>query len=174
MKASDDIYNSEFDEVDGNFIHKTAIINSNVKLGTGNRIGAYTVIGSNGEVRGVQHDHFYGTVEIGNDNLISEHVTIQTPQPRDAVTRIGSRNLITAHSHIGHDAQIGNDTEICISTIGGYAEICDGARIKMNAVIRNRVRVGCAATVGMGAVVVKNVPYGATVYGNPAREHTKE
>ena len=49
---SKDIYNSEIINTDGNFIHRTAIIYPNAKLGKGNHIGAYTVIGSNGEIRG--------------------------------------------------------------------------------------------------------------------------
>ena len=35
--------------------------------------------------------------------------------------------------------------------------------------IRQGLSIGPGATVGMGAVVTKNVPAGATVAGNPAR-----
>lgn len=172
MENCDNIYNQDFiEDGNGNRIHKTANVNSNVTLGKNNTIGANCTIGSNGEIRNTKFEDFHGTVVIGDNNDIHELVTIQTPKDEGAVTRIGNRNLITAHSHIGHDAIIEDDCEICISVIGGYAHICEGARIKMNSTIRNRVMVCKAATVGMGSVVVKNVPYGATVYGNPAKEH---
>jgi UDP-N-acetylglucosamine acyltransferase len=163
------IYNQEFINIDGNWIHKTAIVNDNVQMGKGNRVGAYSVIGSYGEVRGMKPEDFKGKVIIGDNNVISELVTIQTPV--DGVTRIGSNNIITAHSHIGHDAQIGDWCEVCISCIGGYAKISNFAKVKMWSVIRNRKSVGTGATVGMGSVVTSHIPDNVLVYGHPAKEN---
>lgn len=152
-----------------NDIHPTAIIYDCVDIGKGNKIGAYAVIGSNGEIRNCKE--FNGRVVIGDGNVISEHVTIQRPSASDAATYIGSRNLIMAHSHIGHDAIIGNDTEICTtSVIGGYAIVKDGAKVKLHCVVRNRITVGVGSIVGMGSVVTKDVADGAVVYGNPAKQ----
>jgi UDP-N-acetylglucosamine acyltransferase len=123
----------------------------------------------------VKHDEFHGQVIIGDGNIISEHVTIQAPKEKGSVTRIGSRNILMAHVHIGHDATVEDDTEICTSTvIGGYAIISKGAQVKLHCVVRNRIRVGQASKVGMGSVVTRDVPYGAVVYGNPAKSHDKE
>ncbi len=170
MNMSDKIYNQSFINVDGNYIHQTAIIYPNVKLGTGNYIGAYSVIGSNGEIRGVNQNTFEGFVSIGNNNVISEHVTIQRPYNR-AATYVGDNNIIMAHSHIGHDAIIGNNTEICTGVIiGGYAIIKDDVKLKLGVTVRNRITVNKGALVGLGGVVVKEVKAGAVVYGNPARE----
>lgn len=175
MTTKDDIYNSDFLEIGGNMIHKTAIINSNVQIGTGNRIGAFTVIGSHGEIRGTNPDEFKGIIKIGNGNVISEHVTIQTPLEAGAVTEIGHNNIIMAHAHIGHDAKIGSNTEICTTcVIGGYAEIGDGAKVKLHSVVRNRKKIGPGALIGMGSVVTKDIEPGAVVYGNPATDHKKD
>jgi len=166
-------YNSDFINVDGNDIHKTAIVYPNVKLGKGNVIGAYCVIGSNGEIRGVKQSDFKGSVIIGDNNVISELVTIQRPKDLGSITSIGDNNIIMAHSHIGHDAKIGNDCELCTGTIiGGYASILDGAIIKLGSTIRNRKTVGVDSLVGMGSVVVSDVLDGAIVYGNPAKSRT--
>ena len=54
----------------GNDIHYTAIIYPNVKMGKGNKIGPYCVIGSDGEIRDCKN--FEGFVEIGDNNVISE------------------------------------------------------------------------------------------------------
>lgn len=76
-----------------------------------------------------------------------------------------------AHAHLGHDVTVGDNCEICTGVIlGGYSTIEDGARIKLGVTVRNRLKVGKDAVVGMGAVVVKNVTAGSTVVGNPAKE----
>ena len=165
-------YDTEWINIDGNHVHRTAIIHPNVKMGTGNWIGAYSVIGGNGEIRGVDQKGFEGSVWIGNNNVISEHVTIQRPYTGGSATVVESNCIIMAHAHIGHDAYIGDKVEICSAVVvGGHATIDDGSRIKMRAVIRNRVIVEFGTTVGMGAVVTKNTMYNTTVYGNPAKEH---
>ncbi len=164
-----ELYNHDFIRIDGNSIHKTAIVYPNVKLGKGNVIGAYTVIGSNGEIRGVKQDSFKGTVTIGDNNVISEHVTIQRPH-NTTTTYVGNGNIIMAHSHIGHNAIIGDGCEVCSGVIiGGHAIIKNGAMLKLGATIRNRITVGVKALVGLGSAVVKDVPDGAIVKGNPAK-----
>ena len=166
-----DIYDSDWINTDGNYIHHTAIINhAFVEMGTGNVIGPYTCIGTNGEIRGKHFKEFKGKVVIGDNNTISEHVTIQRPLKKGSETNIGDDNIIMAHSHIGHDAVIGDDCEIssgCI--IGGYAFISDKVKLKLGVIIRNRIDVGISAIVGMGSVVVKDVGANQVVYGNPAK-----
>lgn len=151
-----------------NKIHSTAIIHDCVEMGENNTIGAYAVIGGDGEIRGTEL--FEGKVIIGSNNRISELVTIQRPSTSGAVTQIGDGNIIMAHSHIGHDAKIGSHCELSTGTIiGGYATIKDGAKLKLNVTIRNRKTIGSGAIIGMGAVVVKDVPSGETHVGNPAK-----
>lgn len=151
-----------------NKIHPTALIHDCVEMGENNTIGAYCVIGGDGEIRGVEN--FEGNVVIGSGNKISELVTIQRPQQSGKITYIGSNNIIMAHVHIGHDAVIQSDCEISThSVIGGYAIIEQGAKIKLNCTIRNRKTVGKNAIVGMGSNVVSDVPANTTVKGNPAK-----
>ena len=152
----------------GNEIHETAIIYPNVIMGKGNKIGAYSVIGSNGEIRGC--DTFEGIVEIGDNNVISELVTIQRPKDVGTKTKIGSNNMIMAHSHIGHDVVIGDNCEISTSSVvGGYVTIGNNSKIKLNVTIRIRKTIGVICVVGMGSVVVNDVESNTIVVGNPAK-----
>ena len=47
--------------------------------------------------------------------------------------------------------------------------VCDGASIGANATILPSIIIEQDATIGAGSVVTKNVEYGNTVKGNPAR-----
>lgn len=58
-------------------------------------------------------------------------------------------------------------------TCNGWVEIEDGVFVGAGAVIRNgspdrRLKIGAGAVIGMGAVVLKDVPAGVTVKGCPA------
>ena len=164
---SDELYDPMF-RYRGNDIHETAVIYPNVIMGKGNKIGPYCVIGSDGEIRDCKE--FSGNVIIGDNNIISELVTIQRPKDKDKSTIIGSNNIIMAHSHIGHDAVIGDNCEISThSIIGGYVIIGDNSKIKLNVTIRNRKTIGDNCIIGMGSVVVKDVESNTTVVGNPAK-----
>jgi len=164
------LYDYDYINVDGNWIHKTAIVTDAVTMGTGNVIGAYAVIGSNGEMRNTEPDAFQGGVIIGNNNTISEHVTIQRPYEENEFTVIGDNNILMAHSHVGHHVRIYDNCEICTSVVlGGYCRIGYGSKIKLGAIIRNRVTIEREVTIGMGSVVTKDIPALTTAYGNPAR-----
>lgn len=148
-----------------NQIHPTAIIHTNVTLGEGNTIGAYCVIGGDGDIRGKKD--FNGTVTIGNNNRFSEGVIIH--RGTEGETYIGDNNFIMSGVYIAHNVEIGDDCEVCAnSTIGGYAKIKSGAKLKMNCTIRNRKQVG-NSVIGMGSVVVCDVPDGEIWLGNPAK-----
>jgi acetyltransferase-like isoleucine patch superfamily enzyme len=90
-------------------------------------------------------------------------------------TKIGARSWMLQHSHVGHDAIVGMDVEICTgAVIGGHCILLDGCKIGLNATVLPKVRIGRGARVGAGAVVTKNVPDGEVWAGNPARRLEKQ
>lgn len=161
-----EIYDVDYINTNGNYIHETAIIGENVKLGKGNIIMPYAVIGQIGFIRGVKKHK--GIIEIGNDNKIGCHVCIMSPDKGKTI--IWNNNLIMNLVNIAHNVWIKNNCEIGAGTIiSGHVLIEHDANIKVGVVIRNRKTIGEYATIGMGAVVVKDVEPHESVIGNPAR-----
>lgn len=106
-------------------------------------------------------------VEVGSNTCIDRGAL--------ADTIIGDYTKINNLCHIAHNNKIGKNVMItgCVN-ISGSNVIDDGAWIAPNSSIRGWVHIGEGATVGMGAVVVKDIPEHETWVGNPARKLEKK
>ena len=101
---------------------------------------------------------------IGVGNYIQEAVQIQ------AEVSIGDNSSIHMGTLIGHETRIGNSTFIAHAvSISGLVEIGDGVTIGTNSTINQRIKIGNWATIGAGAVVIRDVPDYAVAVGNPAK-----
>lgn len=104
-------------------------------------------------------------VELGKGNIFESKVYFGSDIRVDDFVTIGALTII------GHDVHIGSYAHISsFVMIGGWAEIGPGATIHPHATILPKVKIGEGATVGAGSVVVRDVPPGVTVLGNPARK----
>lgn len=108
-------------------------------------------------------------IEIGLGSIICPFASITT----DA--KIGRHFHGNIYSYVAHDCVIGDFVTfapmVCCNGnvhIGDHAYIGTGAKI-LQGKPGKPIRVGRAAVVGMGAVVIEDVPDGATVVGCPAK-----
>jgi sugar O-acyltransferase (sialic acid O-acetyltransferase NeuD family) len=84
--------------------------------------------------------------------------------------RLGAHVTMLSHVAVNHDAIVGDFTILAShAAIAGRAELGAACYVGMGARIIQDGRVGAGAMVGMGSVVIRPVPPGATVAGNPAR-----
>lgn len=159
---------------DGNVVGPYAVITGPCRIGDGNWIGAHAVIGSAPEIYGHDQGLPWGGetadagVEIGDGSVIREFVTVH--RGTHAPTRIGSRCFVMNKVHFGHDAIVGDDVTLSVSTIlGGHVEIGAGANLGLATVVHQRRIVGPGAMVGMGSIVTRDVPPYGKAFGSPAR-----
>lgn len=88
-------------------------IGNNVSILNGARIGENCQIHSGAVLGGIPQDLKYNgeytLLEIGNNTIIREFVTINKGTSSKGKTIIGEHNLIMSNAHIAHDCAIGNN-----------------------------------------------------------------
>lgn len=155
---------------DDNHIGVNTIIINNVIVGNGNMLAGSASIGSLGEM-GTKGDVFLenGKVIIGNNNVIREFVTINSPV-RKATTSIGDLCYFMARTHIPHDAEVKNNVVMATnSLIGGGTIVYDHAYIGLGSITHQWIDIGESAMIGLQAAVTKHVPPFCIITGIPGR-----
>ncbi len=150
-------------------VHETAKI-QHCEIGEGVYIGDYCIVGDMAENRETWGNEPVFGVEIKDGAILAKLVTVDAGTIRNTV--IGKRTMLMAHSHVGHDALIGEDVTIaCGAKVGGLVVIEKGCNIGLNAVIHPRQHIPPYCMIGAGSVVTKTAnmkPFGIWC-GNPAR-----
>lgn len=85
-------------------------------------------------------------------------------------TLIG-KAFIGSQVHVGHDSAVGDGCSIHAGVvIGGFVVIGEGTKVGLGSTIRPHRTIGRDVYIGMGSVVVSDVPDGEVWFGNPARK----
>src|ERR1035437_9467764 len=98
-------------------------------------------------------------VEIGDNTIIREHVTVHRGTKDKFKTSVGKNCLIMNGVHIAHDCIIGDGVIIATNTgLAGHCIIEDYAIIEGMVGVQQFVRIGTHAFIAGGSLVRKNVP----------------
>jgi UDP-3-O-[3-hydroxymyristoyl] glucosamine N-acyltransferase len=167
--------------VDGNVsidagakIGKCVIISGDVEIGKNVKIGSGTVIGHDGfnysrDNKGTPHEFPHiGKVLIGDGVSIGANCTIARGSLSD--TFINNDVKIDDQVHIAHNVNIDKNVLIAAgAVISGSVIIGNNVWIGPNASLIDHINIGNNSKIGVGALVMKNIPENATVAGNPGR-----
>jgi UDP-N-acetylglucosamine acyltransferase len=103
--------------------------------------------------------------EIGDENTIRECVTISRGTAKGGgITRVGSKNLLMAYVHIGHDCVVGSGCTLAnAATLAGHVIIEDFATVGAFSPVHQFCTVGKYAFIGGGTIVTQDVlPFSLT------------
>lgn len=83
---------------------------------------------------------------------------------------IGNFVNLNSLSILGHDITVGDFSQIgSFVFVGGGVQIGEGVTIYAHACILPGIKIGNNAVIGAGSVVIRDVPAGVTMFGNPAK-----
>jgi UDP-N-acetylglucosamine acyltransferase len=144
-------------------------IMGHVNIGERNQIYPGVVIG--GEPQDLSYAGTPTRVDIGDDNVIREGVTINRGTEKEAgVTSIGNHNFLMACCHIAHDCHLGDHIIIANGTLlGGHVHIQSHASLSGAVAVHHYTTIGSFSFVGGLSRVLHDVPPFMLVEGQPAR-----
>jgi len=87
-------------------------------------------------------------------------------------TVVGVGSIVNTGATLDHDNFIGPYVHICPGVhMGGNVVVKEGAHVSIGCSVRDKVCIGKWSVVGVGSVVVKDIPNNVVVYGCPAKVH---
>ncbi len=169
---------------DGVEIGAYSVIGPQVKIGKNTKILSHTVIEGKttiGEDNIIYHHCALGTapqdltyadeptiLEIGNGNLIREFVSINRGSlKQDGLTKLGSRNMLMAYCHLGHDVILGDDIRIVNScNLAGHVTVGNKVILSGGTSVGQFISIGQGAFIGGHSGIDKDIPSFCTALGN--------
>ncbi|MCH5375218.1 MAG: acyl-ACP--UDP-N-acetylglucosamine O-acyltransferase [Planctomycetes bacterium] len=147
-----------------------AIIHSQTRIGANNVIGAHAVIGGD-----PQHAAYAGSdsfVEIGNDNVLREFVTVNRAFEPGAATRIGSNCFLMTGVHVGHDCTVGDNATFTTNVLlAGHVEVGHHVVMGGGSVSHQFIRIGSYCMVAGFVPLRKDALPFTLVGGSPVRHY---
>ena len=145
-----------------------AMIRSGTSMGTANHVFPHAVIG--GLPQDLDFDEtLISYVEIGNENVFRENVTVSRATQSEKSTRIASNCYLMNNSHIGHDCVLGKQNIIATGVaLGGHVQMGRGIFIGGGTMIHQFCRIGSLVIISGAIGISKDViPY-TMIGGLPA------
>lgn len=144
------------------------VLKGPTRLGRRNRIFQFSSIGE--DTSDLSYRGEPTTLEVGDDNVFREGVTVHRGTVKDAGrTIIGSHCLLMPYVHVAHDCVLGDHVILANNAaVSGHVRVGDHANFGGFAGVAQFRSVGSYVHIAAMSLVIKDVPSYTTVAGNPA------
>lgn len=126
-------------------------------MGRGNHVFSGAILGE--RPQHLKYNDEPTTLEIGDNNIFREHVTVHRGTTYSMKTVIGDDNFLMANSHVAHDCVIGNH---CIlangALVAGHCLLQDGVILSGNTAVHQFVRIGRLGMISGVSATGKDIP----------------
>jgi UDP-N-acetylglucosamine acyltransferase len=152
----------------GTELKNNVIIENNTTIGNNNIFFPFSTIGMIGQDKALTGEPTY--LEIGDDNIFREYVSVHRSSNINGITRIGNNNFFLAYSHVGHDAAVANNVILYnYAALGGYSSIMEYSRLNAYSCIAPFCRIGKYSYIATNSKIINDIiPY-VTAEGSPAK-----
>jgi UDP-N-acetylglucosamine acyltransferase len=176
-ELADDVVVGPFCQVEaGVVIGPGSVLDSHATVKAGTTLGARTKVGQGAVLGGDPQDRKYAGeptfLEVGDDNVFREYVTVHRATGEGRKTVVGNRNFLMAYVHIGHNCTLEDDITIASYTgVSGHVTIETLANIGGMSGVHQYCRIGKVAMVGGISRIVQDVPPFLITEGIPQEVH---
>jgi UDP-N-acetylglucosamine acyltransferase len=154
---------------DGVEIASHVVIKGPTKIGAGSKVFQFATVGE--DTPAFAFDGEATFCEIGEQTVIREGVTIHRGMAKGGIGRtvVGSRCLLMAYVHIGHDCIVGDHVVMANNaSLAGHVVVGEHANFGGYSGIPQFREIGAYTHIAAMSLVLKDVPAYMTVSGNPA------
>ena len=151
---------------EGSTVAARATLEKNVRLGRNVQIGIGSVLGGDPQDLKFRGEETF--VDIGDDTVLREYVTINRATAHSVTTRVGAGCFLMTNVHVAHDCQLGDHVIISNGTLlAGHITLGDKVTISGNCAVHQFVRIGRFAFIGGVSKVTQDIPPFVRASGNP-------
>jgi UDP-N-acetylglucosamine acyltransferase len=141
----------------GSWIGPNVVIMNGARIGKDVKVFPGAVIA--GDPQDLKFQGEYTTVEIGDNTIIREYVTINKGTKANDKTVVGKNCLIMSYVHVAHDCVLKDRVILgSYTALAGEVEVDNWAIVSAGTLIHQFVRIGTHVMIQAGSRVGKDIP----------------
>ncbi len=186
IKVFDNSFEEDFFNSKKSYIHPSAIVGPNVKIGKNVKIGPFSVLSGNIEIgdNSIIYPHVsigspaqnldtlksLGKIILGKNVKIREFTGVAASKYEDGKTSIGDNCYVMSYCHVGHDVTLEeNVTLINNVNLGGHCYVEKNAFLMANSAAHQFCRIGEYCSLAPYSAIRQDLPPFCMFSGLPAK-----